>query len=86
MGCNVIAAMSIKGEGGLPVSPDKARRLFAKACSLADGAGCANLGTAYAGGVGGPTELDKAREAFKKGCDLGNAYSCTSLGSLLAPP
>jgi TPR repeat protein len=75
-----------QGDGGLPASPETSRQLFAKACGLSDGSGCANLGSAYATAIGGPTHLDEARKAFKKGCDLGNAYACTSLGSLLPTP
>ena len=62
----------------------KAAELYSKACELSSGAGCSNLGFAYANGRGVDQNYAKASEFYAKACDMGNGGGCYNLGNLYA--
>ena len=62
----------------------KAAELYSKACKLGNGAGCSNLGFAYANGHGVKQDYAKASEFYAKACDMGNGGGCYNLGNLYA--
>ena len=62
----------------------KAAELYSKACRLGNGAGCSNLGFAYANGRGLKQYYAKASEFYVKACDMGNGGGYYNLGNLYA--
>ena len=62
----------------------KATKLYSKACKLGNGAGCSNLGFAYANGRSVKQAYANAREFYATACDMGNGGGCYNLGNLYA--
>jgi TPR repeat protein/tRNA A-37 threonylcarbamoyl transferase component Bud32 len=67
---------------GVTADPARAARLFERACTLHDAAGCARLGDTLARGRG--RDVARAASAYERACDGGQLAACASLGRLLA--
>lgn len=91
LACSNQAALLAEGVaepegGGAADEARKARivRLFRAACDAGVPEGCANLGTALAGGELAVRDLRAAGKAYRRGCDAGLALACHRLALLVS--
>jgi TPR repeat protein len=81
-GCNVLALLYEKGEGGVPKDEAKATELYRRVCDGKEWRGCANLGRLrLVNNDSDPAGID----FHERACRLGGASSCLAAGSRLAP-
>jgi TPR repeat protein len=83
-GCYFLAASY---QQGLAVArdPDRALKLFTRACDHDWADACEHLGEMYDRGNDVPHDADKAKELFNRGCDKGSKPACVAVGRP-APP
>ena len=82
--CYELGVLYDNAREGAAQDYQKAAELYSKAYKLGSGAGCSNLGFAYANGRGVKQDYAKASEFYAKACDMGNGGGCYNLGNLYA--
>lgn len=80
--CWKLARMSYRGDGGLPIAPDRAAPLARRACEGNEPRGCVLLGIMHYEGKGVPKDQVRAAQLHRAACQAGDADGCSNLGQM----
>jgi hypothetical protein len=76
--CNRLGVVAAEGAAQVAQTPERAARLYQRACDLGDAAGCNNLGLAFQSAPGVPERYARAFRAFELACSRGLAEGCSN--------